>query len=87
LTKLENEMFELGRTYRDLITGFTGVATGHVRYISGCNQVLLQPPVDKEGKLREPQWFDEQRLEVKGTKAIVLDNSETPGFDAPAPKR
>jgi hypothetical protein len=78
---------ELGRSYRDRITGFKGMATGHVRYISGCNQVLLAPPVDKDGKLRDAQWFDEQRLEDQGGKTLVLDNSKTPGFDAPAPKR
>lgn len=59
----------------------------HVRYLSGCNQCLVVPKVDKEGKKREGEWFDEQRLEVSGAPAIVLDNAKTPGFDAPAPKR
>lgn len=78
---------QLGKTYTDKITKFSGVATGHVRYISGCNQVLLAPPVDAEGKLRESQWFDEQRLEEQGAAMIVLDNSKTPGPDRMAPKR
>ena len=78
---------QLGRTYKDKITGFSGVATGHVNYISGCNQVLLAPPVDTEGKLRDSQWFDEQRLEDVGAATVVLDNSATPGPDKAAPKR
>lgn len=79
---------QLGKTYTDKITKPSGVATGHVRYISGCNQVLLAPQVDKNGQLRDSQWFDEQRLdEVAKTKAIVLDNSSTPGPDKMAPKR
>ena len=78
---------QLGKTYKDKITGFGGVATGHVRYISGCNQVLIAPPVDNEGKLRDSQWFDEQRLDDQGTAQIVLDNSATPGPDKMAPKR
>lgn len=80
-------MIELGKTYKDLITGFSGIAVGHVRYISGCNQVLLAPPIDDSGKLRDSQWFDEQRCEDLGAKQIVLDNSKTPGFDKQAPRR
>jgi len=78
---------QLGNTYKDKITGFAGVATGHVRYISGCNQVLLAPPVDADGKLRDSQWFDEQRLDDQRSETIVLDNSVTPGPDKMAPKR
>lgn len=46
-------MKELGRKYKDKITGFEGVATGYVRYLTGCNQVLLAPAVDSTGALRE----------------------------------
>jgi hypothetical protein len=81
------QQFQLGKTYKDKITGFSGVATGHVRYITGCNQVLLAPPVDNEGKLRDSQWFDEQRLDDQGGQAIALCNSSTPGPDKMAPKR
>jgi hypothetical protein len=77
----------LGRKYKDAITGFSGVAVGHVRYVSGCNQVLLTPPVDKDGKLIDAQWFDEQRCVDQGGDTISLDNSATPGFDKQAPKR
>ena len=78
--------FQLGLTYRDQITGFTGVATGHVTYLTGCNQVLLHPKVDAEGKLRDSQWFDQQRLvQIEGPQ-IVLDNGNTPGPDKQAPK-
>ena len=85
--QIQTKPIELGKTYRDKITRFTGVATGHVRYISGCHQVLLAPPVDGEGKLRDSQWFDEQRLEEQDAVAIVLDNVATPGPDKTAPKR
>lgn len=82
------EHFELGATYKDKVTGFQGVALGHVRYLTGCNQVLLQPGIDKDGKIRDSLWFDEQRMErVAKVKPVVLDNSKTPGFDKPAPAR
>lgn len=79
--------FKLGYTYEDRITGFSGVATGLVRYISGCNQVYLTPRVDSDGKPRDGAWFDEQRLAIENDleDPIVLDNSKTPGFGASAP--
>lgn len=78
---------ELGMKYRDRISGFTGTATGYVRYITGCNQVLLGPKAKDDGTLSPSEWFDEQRLvQVEGER-IVLDNGSTPGFDRPAPKR
>ena len=76
----------LGATYIDRITGFSGVATGFVEYISGCNQVLLAPPV-KDGAFVENHWFDVQRVVPTAAKEIVLDNAENPGFGPEAPKR
>lgn len=72
---------------KDKITGFTGTVTGFVTYISGCNQALVVPPVDKDGKHVDAQWFDEQRLDITDANPIVLDNSLTPGPDMPAPTR
>ena len=78
--------FELGFTYVDRITGFTGVATGYVRYITGCNQVYLTPKVDADGKQREGAWLDEQRLVCQPSVGqVVLDNGTTPGFGPAAP--
>jgi hypothetical protein len=80
--------FQLGETVQDRITGFTGTITGHVRYITGCNQVLLVPRVDKDGKTVPGEWFDEQRVErVDGTPRIVLNNGTTPGSDIAPPRR
>jgi hypothetical protein len=80
---------ELGMKYRDKISGFSGVATGYVQYITGCNQVLLGPKAKDDGTLPSSQWFDEQRLEdvTEENGRIVLDNGATPGCDVPAPIR
>jgi len=73
---------------KDKITGFTGVITRVVEYISGCNQALLTPPISTDGKLQDARWFDLQRIKLLEDKpSIVLDNSETPGPDMPAPVR
>lgn len=80
----------LGCTVTDNITGFTGVVTGQVRYITGCNQVLVQPRLpDTADKHDMPtsSWIDEQRLTVLDSiDRVVLNNGPTPGFDKPAPR-
>jgi hypothetical protein len=81
-------MIKLGSKVEDKITGFSGIVTGFVTYLSGCNQALVVPKVGKDGAFRDSQWFDEQRLKVDNKfKTIVLDNSKTPGADIAAPKR
>lgn len=76
----------LGKKVIDRITGFEGTVTGHVEYLTGCNQALVVPTVDEKGLLREGQWFDVQRLQEKIAPAISLDNSATPGPDAAPPR-
>lgn len=76
----------LGRTFTDRITGFTGVAIGHVEYITGCHQTLLAPK-SSDGKQLESVWIDDQRLAVTDASRIELENGATPGFDKAAPKR
>jgi hypothetical protein len=81
-------MIKLGSKVKDKITGFNGVVTGFVTYLSGCNQALVVPKVGNDGAFKEAQWFDEQRLEVDMKfKPISLENSKTPGADIAAPKR
>jgi hypothetical protein len=76
----------LGKTVTDRITGFTGTVVGHVEYLTGCNQALVVPKVDKDGKLQEGQWFDDQRLQLSEGAPVKLDNSSTPGCDAAPPR-
>lgn len=79
---------DFGKTAEDRITGFKGVVTGYCSYISGCAQILLSPKVGNDGAKVDPQWVDQQRLElVGGIPTIILDNGETPGADRAAPIR
>lgn len=78
-------MITLGKKYKDKITGFEGVATGYVKYLTGCNQVLLAPKVSATGAIGESVWMDEQRLDEQSDEAIVLDNGKTPGADKAPP--
>lgn len=56
----------LGKKVRDKITGFEGIAVGRCVYLFGCDQIGIAPPVDKEGKRPDTQWFDDGRIEVIG---------------------
>jgi hypothetical protein len=54
---------EMGQHYTDCITGFTGMATGLVSYLTGCDQVLIAPKVGEDGALKDSHWFDITRLD------------------------
>jgi len=53
---------ELGVKYRDHITGFRGIATGRVVYLTGPARVLLET-LDQCGDEVKHEWFDEERLD------------------------
>jgi hypothetical protein len=62
----------LGRSVRDTVTGFEGVAESVCFDLYGCVQILVRPGLDKkEGKLKEPGWFDEKRLVKVGKKRVM----------------
>jgi hypothetical protein len=55
----------LGQLAKDIVTGFMGTVTAKVIYLTGCTQYCLSPTeLDKDGKLREGHYFDEQRVEL-----------------------
>lgn len=75
----------LGQTVKDQITGFKGVVTGLGVYITGCQQVLVQPPL-KKGDFVESRWFDEDRLEILKVDPVELKVTNA-GPDKAAPRR
>lgn len=78
----------LGKRFRDIITGFEGVCTARAEYITGCDQYLIQPTARKaDGDIMDSRWFDVQRCQEVNAKPVVLDNGDTPGCDKPAPRR
>lgn len=79
----------LGKTGKDIITGFTGVITGFTAYLTGCEQFLLTPrDQDKDGK-PEARWVDFTRIEVDEqiSRIEVRSRAATVGADLPAPIR
>ena len=65
--------FELGIKAKDTVTGFEGTITGFCKYLTGCDQFLLSPTVDKEGKHVDGKWYDVNRIKQVGKEKIILD--------------
>ena len=40
-------MVQIGTEVKDSITGFSGTVTAYCLYLTGCNQALVQPSVNK----------------------------------------
>lgn len=59
-------MHAAGKEARDKVTGFEGKIAYRIEYLYSCNQYGLMPTVDKEGKTRDMEQFDEGRIEVIG---------------------
>jgi len=52
---------------KDSITGFAGIVTGRVEYVTGCRQYLVAPKSQKN-KFGDSIWLDEDRLTNSATK-------------------
>ena len=57
---------ELGKKGKDKITGFSGVMTARVEYLTGCNRYHIQPTELKDGIPIDGIYFDEAQIEVIG---------------------
>ncbi len=54
---------KLGKTYKDSISGFEGVAVCRSVYLYGCERVLLVPnKLKPDGDFLPDCWFDEAQL-------------------------
>lgn len=79
----QNRPFRIpfGSMARDIITGFTGRVICANRHITGCDQYLLKPSIDQDGKERDGSFFDDDRLEVLADEGII----KMPGHEKPQP--
>ena len=55
---------KLGAKVRDTISDFAGVVMCRVKWITGCDRIGVQGPIDKDGKIPALEHFDEPLLEV-----------------------
>jgi len=67
----------LGFRVTDKVTGLTGVAVSVSFDLYGCIQVIVNPGLDKDGKMGESVWYDKNRLVIIGNQRVM----EPPNFD------
>lgn len=72
----------MGAKAKCKITGYEGIIVARADHITGCNTYGLKPKMDKEGKVRNAEWFDEGVLEVKG-KGIKIEDVAAPTKGGP----
>lgn len=73
---------KLGSRVRDIYTGFEGIAIGRTDWLYGCSRIAIESTtLDKDGKVMDAQWFDEQRIEVVKKKQPIMskDSKSTTG--------
>jgi len=77
----------LGSKVKDTITGFTGIATGFITFMYGCNRVQITPQELHDGKSIDPEWFDDQRVQVveEQKPAVEPTSVSTSGGDERVP--
>lgn len=56
-------MIELGKTYRDVASGFTGMATGRAEYLEDTPSIRLTARAGSASAVVH-EWFPEGRLEL-----------------------
>ena len=80
----------LGRTYRDKVFGFAGIATAHTKFLTGCARISLSV---KDGNEIRVEVFDITQLdpvsvkEVKEVKEVKKPKSPKGGPGEPVPKK
>ncbi|WP_172332544.1 hypothetical protein [Mangrovicoccus sp. HB161399] len=75
----------MGDKVKDTLTGFTGVVIAHAEHMTGCNQLYVLPQSEKENEIKDGHWFDIERIEKIGDRAVVVEARLT-GADVPAPR-
>lgn len=66
---------DFGKEASDKITGFEGTIIAISSYITGCDQILLQPKF-KKNEWKDARWFDDDRVVLSG-KSIDFKRDET----------
>lgn len=64
-------MVKLGDKVKDEITGYEGIVMAKATYLYGCEQILIQGRVKKDGEIPDAMWMDEPQ-------AIVTEENTKP---------
>jgi len=55
---------ELGDEVECKITGFKGVINGQSQWLTGCDKVSVQSPLQQDGKYGESLWLDAAAVKI-----------------------
>ena len=78
-----NTKLNTGDRVKDPISGFSGIVTCRLDYLNGCTRIAVSPETLHEGKVIDPQYFDEPQLIM--LEAGVHKGVHETGGDQPAP--
>lgn len=76
----------LGYEVKDAVTGYTGVVTSLSFDLYGCIQGVVTPPMDKDKKIDNGNWFDVTRLVVLSKKPVMPLPNFSEGYIAEGKK-
>lgn len=71
MVNLKNHLDFLGMRVEDRVTGFKGVVATVGFDLYGCIQAVVNPGTDADGKLRDSQWFDINRLRITDETPVM----------------
>ena len=70
---------KLGDKVKDRISGYVGIVVARHIYLNGCDRISVQPAIDKDGKLPDPESFDEMQLEVTREEVVKEEREKDTG--------
>jgi hypothetical protein len=77
---------KLGDLVKDMITGFTGIATSRTEYLFGCVHIgITFTGLDKDGVPVGAVGFDEQRVVVIDKRDVVVSPDSMAKSGGPVP--
>lgn len=57
-------MIELGSKVKDNVTGVVGIAVARTEWMNGCIRYGIQQKAEKDGKVSDAYWCDEEQITV-----------------------
>lgn len=79
---IQDHLKLLGMKVEDRVTGLTGVVCSVCFDLYGCIQAVVNPGLDKDGKLKDQLYFDVNRLRVISDDPVMV----VPDFVKPGPQ-
>jgi len=67
---------ELGSEVITKVSKLKGILVSRCECLYGCNRYTVQPPADKDGKLLDGWWVDEEDIIVTG-KGVPKPEAQT----------